>query len=217
MAVLAVIEGGSDDEDRCEGQAELPQSRRGHFPLLFSGGCNHGVRYLAYGFLASPDRLSPPVPLCCSYIYFLGKELIHVTASLKLSSRLPDGDRNGLDLLIPALVASPDATHAVLLLVDCKSVTTDTDTGASVPTIRPLRAEVIRPEDLAAAEKLIRRALEARTGHTTLPLDLEDEISAVFGRIIDPATGKLIDTGTGEVLDDGKDSEATGEKDGGDQ
>ncbi len=51
------------------------------------------------------------------------------------------------------------------------------------------RIEVIAPADLTVAQQLMRRSLEARTGRTVLPLDLEDDIRFAFGQV-DPRTGE---------------------------
>jgi hypothetical protein len=77
----------------------------------------------------------------------------------------------------------------LLLIVDCKKVTTDNDTGEAVPTARIRRVEAVLPADLPQAEQLMRRALEKRNGRTMLPIGLEDEMRAAF-RDINPRTGE---------------------------
>lgn len=72
-------------------------------------------------------------------------------------------------------------------------MTTDQDTGDTLPTARIRRAEVVRRQDLKEAERLVRRALEERSGTTVLPMELEDEITAAFADI-DPRTGEAGDS-----------------------
>jgi hypothetical protein len=113
-------------------------------------------------------------------------------AELKISGKLPNGDGNGLARIVADLVENPRKVHALLVLVDCKQVVTDQDTGDTVPTARIRRAEVVRRQDLKEAERLVRRALEERSGTTVLPMELEDEITAAFADI-DPRTGEAKD------------------------
>lgn len=110
--------------------------------------------------------------------------------SVKLGGKLPDGEKNGLNLIASQLCDNPDRVHVAIVLLDCKSVTVDTDTGDTVPTARVRRVEIVRREDLPAAQKLIRRSLQGRSGETVLPLEMEDEITAAFADI-DPRTGEV--------------------------
>jgi hypothetical protein len=100
--------------------------------------------------------------------------------TVKTSALLPKGEENGLYAIARELIADPKRFRAVIAIVDCRRVSVDHDSGEEAATIRVRRAEVVLPDDLAAAEKLIRRALEFRTGQTTLPLELEDEIEQAF-------------------------------------
>lgn len=103
---------------------------------------------------------------------------------------LPKGDANGVSAITHALVEQPHRYHVLLCLVDCSKVTTDLDSGETVPLARIRRAEVVTAEDLKTAEQLIRRSLERRSGSTVLPLEIEDEISAAFAQV-DPRTGEM--------------------------
>lgn len=116
----------------------------------------------------------------------------------KLTPALPQGDSNGLLVISRSLVDEPHRVHAVIALIDCKKITTDNDSGEVEPTARIRRIEVITGEDLKLAEQVIRRALEKRTGATTLPLDLEDELDQVFSEL-------RFDAKTGEILSDDAD------------
>lgn len=109
---------------------------------------------------------------------------------LKLSGKLPKGDANGLARIIGDLVENPHKVHVCICLLDYKQVTTDQDSGDTVPTGRVRRVEVVRRADMKEAERLLRRALEERSGHAVLPLELEDEITAAFADV-DPRTGEV--------------------------
>lgn len=111
----------------------------------------------------------------------------------KLAGGLPGGDANGLVSIARQLIDSPHDVHVVVGLVDCKRTMTDNDTGEIVPTARLRRIEVIGDNDRDLAAKMMRRALEERTGKTVLPFDLEEDLRAAFGRV-DPDTGEIYDS-----------------------
>jgi hypothetical protein len=108
-----------------------------------------------------------------------------------LASNLPKGDANGLNALSADLVASPHDIHVVVALIDCKKTTVDNDTGEVVPTARVRRIEAITQADRDLAAKMLRRAMEKRTGKTVLPFDLEEDMRAAFGNV-DPDTGEIL-------------------------
>lgn len=109
----------------------------------------------------------------------------------KISNSLPGGDANGLAAIARDLIDSPHDVHVVVALVDCKKVTTDHDSGEVEPTARIRRIEAIDKDDHPFAQKMLRRALEHRTGKTVLPFDLEEDLRTAFGRI-DPHTGEIL-------------------------
>lgn len=114
----------------------------------------------------------------------------------KLSGSLPNGDWNGLPALARALIEHPTKTAIIVAVVDCKSITTNTDSGDQVATVRIRRIEPIDPSDTEAAQRLFVRGLECRTGAVMLPMDLEDELDGLFKSLIgsvDFETGELID------------------------
>lgn len=113
----------------------------------------------------------------------------------KLSSTLPGGDHNGLNVLAHALITDPHKTAIIVAVVDCKSITIDTDTGDKVATVRLRRIEPIDPEDTETAQRLLARGLERRTGSAMLPMDLEDDLSAMFKNLV-----QSVDLETGEVI-----------------
>lgn len=115
-------------------------------------------------------------------------------SDIKLGGALPKGDANGMAAIAADLVADPHRFKVVLLIIDCKKVTTDNDSGEQIPTARIRRAEAVLPQDLPHAEAIMRRALEQRTGRVVLPLNLEDEVRLAFGQV-DPRTGEKKDGG----------------------
>ena len=114
----------------------------------------------------------------------------------KLASALPKGDGNGLTAIARDLIDDPHRKHVVIAVLDCSKITTSTDTGEVEATVRVRRIERILPIDAPAAERLLRRALEARAGDTQLPIDLEEELEEIFGPDV------TLDLGADEV-DDG--------------
>jgi len=110
----------------------------------------------------------------------------------KLAAALPKGVGNGLDAIEAAMTEAPHEVHVVIALIDCKKVTTDSDTGEMEATARIRRIEAIEAGDKARAMAMMRRALESRTGATVLPFDLEQDVRAAFGSI-DPDTGQILD------------------------
>jgi hypothetical protein len=82
--------------------------------------------------------------------------------------------------------------HLVLAIIDTKKITTDADSGEVKPTVRIRRIEVVAgAEDHRVATRLLRRALDTRTGREALPYDLDAELAdafpaSVFDEQLDP-------------------------------
>lgn len=113
----------------------------------------------------------------------------------RLSAALPkDATKNGLDAIARELLDDPLKRHLVIAVVDCSKITTDTATGARDATVRVLRIEQVHPDDVTEAERLVRRALEYRSGDTVLPIDVEKDLASWFGQDV------TVDTATGLVL-----------------
>lgn len=112
----------------------------------------------------------------------------------RLSAALPkDPTKNGLNAIARELLDDPLTRHLVIAVVDCSKITTDTATGARDATVRVLRIEQVHPDDVTEAERLVRRALEYRSGETVLPIDIEKDLTSWFGE------GFEVDTTAGEV------------------
>lgn len=102
----------------------------------------------------------------------------------KLSPRLPQGAGNGLADAAARLLANPHAKHVLLAIVDVAKVEEVVDTGEREPVVRVRRVELLLREDAAQGEQLLRRALAVREGRTTLPFDVEDEITRLFADVL---------------------------------
>lgn len=98
--------------------------------------------------------------------------------SVKITSKLPADERNGLGALSAALVNNPDGTHVIVAIVDCHRITTDCDTGDIIPTarIRAIEGFLAGTADAKELRRLWRRQFERRTGQTELPLELEQAL-----------------------------------------
>jgi hypothetical protein len=123
--------------------------------------------------------------------------------NVKTNAVLPKGEENGLADIAGALVAegsgrAPKRLRAVIAIIDTKRVGIESDTGEENATVRFRRVEVLLAVDLGAAEKLLRRALEARSGQTTLELELEDEIRQAFEQMANPDSPEDPDEGKGK-------------------
>jgi len=105
---------------------------------------------------------------------------------VKGTALLPKGEANAFVAFADELLKDPRRKRAALIIFDCKRGTEDYDQGDTVITIRVRRAEMLLASDLPAAEKLIRRAAEARNDQPVLPLYVEDEIQQVFKEMTAP-------------------------------
>lgn len=117
-------------------------------------------------------------------------------SGIRFSGALPEGERNGLASIAPALVECPDSVHVAVVLLDAVKLTTAVDSGDVVPTVRIRAIEPISAHDTDAAElrRLLRRAHERRTGRVELPLELESELESLH----------LTDDDTTDAAEDGK-------------
>ena len=120
---------------------------------------------------------------------------------------LPKGeDASGLLAIADHLVKDPLRLRAALVVFDAKRGTLDYDADDTVVTVRVRRWELVLPQDLDAVQQMIRRALEFRSGQTTLPLELEDEISQLFKSMQEPDSPEdPEEAGPPEEGDKGKD------------
>lgn len=116
---------------------------------------------------------------------------------VKGTALLPKGEANGLTAIADVLLKEPLRLRAALVIFDCKRGTEDYDASDTLLTVRVRRVELLLPSDIGAAEQMIRRALEFRSGQTTLDLELEDEIRQTFDQMRDPASTDDPDEGDG--------------------
>lgn len=118
-------------------------------------------------------------------------------ANVKTQAVLPKGEENGLAPIAAELQREPRRLRAVLGIIDAKRGNIDYDTDEELITVRFRRVEVLLVADLDQAEKLIRRSLEHRSGQTTLPLELEDDIRQAFDSMLEPDSPEDPDEGKG--------------------
>jgi hypothetical protein len=105
-----------------------------------------------------------------------------MTEFLKLAGTLPaDENRNGLDEIAADVVKNPNELRALIVLVDCKQILTQADTGDRIATLRIRRVEPIGAKDADAAMRLYRKVFQHRTGQNALPIDIDEEVDAAFG------------------------------------
>lgn len=103
---------------------------------------------------------------------------------MKLGSKLPAGDANGLAAIAREMLDVPEKVHVAIILFDCSKIETEVDTGDVVATARIRRVEVIRDvEDMRRLRMLLVREYERRTGRLVLPFDMQEELENVFGRL----------------------------------
>jgi hypothetical protein len=118
---------------------------------------------------------------------------------MKLKGTLPKGESDGLTPL-EGRIAKKDSEHvAVMMILDVESTEKLRHTGEIIVKLGIRRVEAILPDDLESATQLIRRAYESRTGETTLPIELEDDLKAAMAGVslYEPETPKP-DVPTGE-------------------
>lgn len=106
----------------------------------------------------------------------------------KLSSSLPkDYEDDGLGSINRELVDRPTETQLVVMMIDCKSVTRDIDTGLEVATARILSIEPLHDEGrIEQAREMLLQAKDRRVGKKALP-----GIEVVNGK-----TGEIFDLKT---------------------
>lgn len=101
-------------------------------------------------------------------------------SDVTIGGTLPVGDNDGLTAIASDLIEQPERLRVMLAVIDVAKITTKTDDGGMTATVRIRRIEQVMPADLRQAEKLMRRALERRTGRDVLPMELENEIEEAF-------------------------------------
>lgn len=102
-----------------------------------------------------------------------------VTASL--GAKLPKGEANGLTPLARQMVDYPRKVRAAIILFDAPKTTLNHDEDTATVTARIRRIEVIQEAgDFAVLQRILLREFERRTGMTTLPIELEDDVKSAF-------------------------------------
>lgn len=112
---------------------------------------------------------------------------------MKINGALPKGNADGLSHVETRVIQSRKMV-AALVMLDPASIDEDVETGDKSVRMKIRRIEAILPEDVDAATRLLRRAFEDRTGQTTLPIEVEEDLDeALRGVRFDAATGEVID------------------------
>ena len=97
--------------------------------------------------------------------------------SVRIWPTLPKDDaRNGLVRVERQLIDDPDQTHVIVAVVNQRRVTSDADTGETIPTARVLHIEAITGADADSARQLLTSACKARTGSETLPFESDEQL-----------------------------------------
>lgn len=100
---------------------------------------------------------------------------------MKLKSTLPKGDADGLTPLEGRLDAEGAPQQVVVLaILDVIARTESLVTHERELTLRLRRIEALLPGDSEHARRMLQRAFEQRTGVTTLPIDLEEDLRSAF-------------------------------------
>ena len=100
----------------------------------------------------------------------------------KLGSSLPKGEANGMQALARQLIDEPEKVHVVVMLVDCKKITTDVDNGDVDAT---WVERVVIPLVTDADELARMRAAAGSRGHAdgaARLVDLVEDAAATGGR-----------------------------------
>lgn len=110
----------------------------------------------------------------------------------KLSGSLPkEYSDDGLGSINRELIDNPHDARVVVALIDCKSITTDTDSGLQQATARILHIEPLTDPDAEdRAREMLLDAQEQRTGRKPLPLvdggtgEVDDTAAAILRRTV---------------------------------
>lgn len=119
---------------------------------------------------------------------------------LKLSSKLPDDERNGLLGIAGRMRRDGTTQYLVIGLVTREELHHKDFTGEDIPKARFVWVEVVTGGDVEPASRLLTRARDLRQRHVTLPLALQLDLEAVF-------------QGWPDDEDDDPDADATGHGD----
>jgi hypothetical protein len=83
---------------------------------------------------------------------------------MKMASKLPDGDSNGLGSLTRKLVEDPTGLVVCVAVIDASQILLDVDKGTRQPTVRIQHIEpMLDEEDRRSATRLLTGAYQART------------------------------------------------------
>jgi len=95
---------------------------------------------------------------------------------MKYKGALPKGDSDGLSSLEAIILKQSQPVVAVVILEEHERRQMH-DTKEWEVTMRMRRVEALLPDDVEAATRLLQRSFESRTGESTLPIELENDIN----------------------------------------
>jgi hypothetical protein len=98
-----------------------------------------------------------------------------------LVGKLPTGDGNGLNAIAGDLVKDPRRLRVAVIIFDVEDIDEKVRKDYTAARVCIRRVEVVRDSgDGAAMQRILMREFERRTGQTTLPFELEQEVEAAF-------------------------------------
>jgi hypothetical protein len=94
---------------------------------------------------------------------------------MKVNGKLPQGDADGLSSL-EAIVLKKRQPVVVMMILEPTHVDQDLTSGQQTVRMGIRRVEPVLQDDIEAATRLIQRSFESRTGDSTLPIELENDV-----------------------------------------
>lgn len=94
---------------------------------------------------------------------------------MKINSALPKGDADGLSGLEGQMLKKLKPVVALVIL-EPTVIDEDVKTHEKSLKVGIRRIEALLPDDIEAATRLLQRSFESRTGDSTLPIELEEDI-----------------------------------------
>lgn len=100
--------------------------------------------------------------------------------TVKLGTRLPKHERNGLGSILLDLLREPYKQHVAIVILDTGKITRDLENEDVIPTARIRAIEPVRGGvDVGELRRILLRAYEDRTGQVELPADWEAVLASM--------------------------------------
>lgn len=94
---------------------------------------------------------------------------------MKIKGTLPKGDADGITAIESVALKKQKPIVALVILEPAK-IDQDLHTQEKELTVGIRRIEAVLPEDVEAVTRFIQRSFESRTGESTLPIELENDV-----------------------------------------